>query len=174
MAEFLEEDLVGLYRYASVAECWSEEEVHELMGRHPGERALTWSHLVRLAAVDKPRERARWTRRARIEQLSVRELAMRLGRREANASAGLRLERAVRAASRFLAELESDRLGDVGVVRNRKALEHALDVHEKIRALNTLRIEALCAAHAALGEADVARDAGAAFTSRRRHLQRRK
>jgi hypothetical protein len=47
LADALGWDETTLYRYAIVAECWTEGELTEILSRSPPDRPLvTWSHLV--------------------------------------------------------------------------------------------------------------------------------
>jgi DNA-binding NarL/FixJ family response regulator len=75
LAAAVGEDAPSLYRYATMAETWSEGEVQELC---TGKPALTWSHLVALGNIEDAATRQRWIARARAERLSVRELSERL------------------------------------------------------------------------------------------------
>lgn len=70
------EGAANLYRFASVAECWTRAEVRKLMGQ-----GLSWSHLVLLAHVSDPQVRATWMRRALRDGLSVRQLEAGVGPR---------------------------------------------------------------------------------------------
>ncbi len=74
-ARALGEDLPSLYRYAKVAERWTEAEVRELLSRtSPEGHKLAWSHLVLLAPIDCEATRARYVERTLDEGLSVRAL----------------------------------------------------------------------------------------------------
>jgi hypothetical protein len=157
LAESLGQDPILLYRYAGVAACWTEAEARDLVSRASlGGRTLTWSHLVVLATLDSRRERTRWTRRACVESLSVRELVARLGkcRQLSDESDGV-VEKATRAADQFLTHCAKDGFESAGAatVRRRETLESALAVHETLHALAGRRVDALREALAALDEA---------------------
>jgi hypothetical protein len=69
----LDEDT--LYRYATVAETWNEEQIVEILKRENIHgRPLSWSHLVALAKVSDAEEREQFLAKAIDEGLSVREL----------------------------------------------------------------------------------------------------
>jgi hypothetical protein len=67
------EDIPGLYRFATVAERWSENKVMALLKPRNGRRLL-WSHLVAIAPVTSAAVRRGFLRRALRERLSVRQL----------------------------------------------------------------------------------------------------
>ncbi len=74
-ARALGEDLASLYRYAKVAERWTEAEVRALLARtSEGGHRLSWSHLVLIAPIDCEQARARYVERTLHEGLSVRAL----------------------------------------------------------------------------------------------------
>jgi hypothetical protein len=157
MAEFLGQDVTLLYRYANVATCWTEAEARQLISEGTrGEQALTWSHLVALAAIDGSRERAHWTKRARAESMSVRGLGALVARRRHDHGPDLRLERATRAAARFLARCETDVFESSEFLGCRDAMARALRVYENLYGLAARRLDALrsaCAAEQASGAA---------------------
>jgi hypothetical protein len=70
------EDQATLYRFASVAERWTSSQVKVLLS---GE-AVSWSHLVALARVERSDVRERLIRRLRHKRLSLRELQVLIGR----------------------------------------------------------------------------------------------
>ncbi len=76
VAAALGEDAPSLYRHATVAECWNEAEVRELLSRQgPDGRRLSWSHVVLLGHVTSSALRKRLENRALDEGMSVRQLA---------------------------------------------------------------------------------------------------
>ena len=95
------QDVATLYRHASVAACWSLDEVEQLLAA-PAPRPLSWSHLVLVASVDDPEERSRWIARCRAESLSIRGLEELLATRD-----GLKAQWSVDATERLLREAEA-------------------------------------------------------------------
>jgi hypothetical protein len=82
LATALGRDETTLYRYATVAETWSESALADLLlKRMPCGEPLSWSHLLELAAIASPEHRERLIQEALNEGLSVRALAA-LGRGE--------------------------------------------------------------------------------------------
>jgi len=74
-ATTLGEDIPSLYRYARVAERWTQEELDALLARTMRDgRPLSWSHLVVLSSVEGGKAYARLLERTLGECLSVREL----------------------------------------------------------------------------------------------------
>jgi hypothetical protein len=131
-------DLATLYRHASVVGCWTLAQVERLLTRR-GAYLLSWSHLVAIATLQAPSERAGWIARCRAEGLSLRELATRLGAAGAppggESEALHRLERALRAVERL-----SEQAADLQRTLSRRALpaavrDHAIALHERLRIL---------------------------------------
>jgi len=159
LAASLDQDLTRLYRHGRVAECWTEAEAAQLLSQSPrGGRALTWSHLVTLAAIEGSRERARWTERARVEALSIRELAARLALQEPRDGCDPRVGRAIRTATRFLADCETAGIPSWGSAGRREIVVRALAVHERLLAVVGRRVAALRTALAASEESHVRSD----------------
>ena len=66
-----------VYRFAQIAEAWSDDELEELiLGRTAP--ALAWSHLIELCRVTSEAHRARLTNEARKHGWSTRELRRRV------------------------------------------------------------------------------------------------
>jgi hypothetical protein len=77
LAAALGRDETTLYRYAIVAETWSENEVGAMLQRKmPTGEPITWSHLMELATVSSRDERERLFRLTVSACLSVRALAI--------------------------------------------------------------------------------------------------
>jgi hypothetical protein len=70
------EDQATLYRFASVAERWTASQVKVLLSGN----AISWSHLVALARIERSDVRERLLRRLRQKRLSLRELQVLIGR----------------------------------------------------------------------------------------------
>ena len=142
-APLLDQDLSRLYRYAIVTECWTEAEARRLLTPPlAGAGPLTWSHLVTLASLARPRERAFWTKFTCVESLSVRGLASRITRRKPTRGSDRHLERDVRAVERFLAAHEPEHVLPADAICCRATLARAVAVHERLRALASRRVEA--------------------------------
>jgi hypothetical protein len=75
LAKSVGEDIATLYRFASVAECFTRAEVKRLLAS-----GLTWSHLVALARVPDEKRRKAWTARAMRTKVSVRMLEAQLAK----------------------------------------------------------------------------------------------
>ena len=76
LAEALARDESTLYRYASVAEAWSEAALESLLDRRmPGGEPLSWSHLLELAAIPSAEHRERVLNDVLVRGLSVRALS---------------------------------------------------------------------------------------------------
>ncbi|MGD0524296.1 MAG: hypothetical protein ABSE49_04080 [Polyangiaceae bacterium] len=94
-----------LYRCASVAECWSTEQLDEVLRRTTAKgQPLSWSHLVLLAGVTPARGRGDLTDLALRKQLTVRELVVHLEARRrwaVDKRATVVLQRLVKATERW-------------------------------------------------------------------------
>lgn len=81
VASAVGEDVPSLYRHARVVERWGARELEVLIARRStAGRALSWSHLVALSAVERPDRRAAWTERALREDLTLRQFEAALER----------------------------------------------------------------------------------------------
>ncbi len=152
------EDVASLYRYATVAECWSAEQFEALL-RRGGRRGarLSWSHLVLIASLPSPAGRARWTERTLAEGLSVRQLALLLADEAPESAPGLardaiaQLGRLARASERWLTEasallesaigrLESLPGGECGVA---DSLERVVVAHARLHTASSEQLRLL-------------------------------
>ncbi len=157
------EDVASLYRYATVAECWSAEQFEGLLlrGRERGTR-LSWSHLVLIASLPSPAGRARWTERTLAERLSVRQLALLLADEAPESGPGLlrdsmaQLARLARASERWLtvvrplleaavSRLEALPDGECGVA---ESLERAIVAHARLHTASSEQLRVLRAQRA--------------------------
>jgi hypothetical protein len=155
LATSLRRDRAQLYRDAGVAECWTEAEARHLLTQPaPGGRALTWSHLVAIAALPSRKQRSRWARRASVEGLSVRELAACVTRGELGTE-DEGLMRVVCAGQRFVACCEEEGLEAVEAERSWAGLDRAAAVLERVRALAGRRLEVVKTARARFGNASI-------------------
>jgi hypothetical protein len=137
-----------LYRCAAVAECWSRTELELLLQRTTAEgHPLSWSHLVLLAGVVSPRQRATLLEQTLAGSLSVRQLAHLLGPRAGEVTEPTAprrvLRRVVRAAERWaqlaaamhdelLAELEAASGSDD---HSAKLLDRAIAAEEELHGI---------------------------------------
>jgi hypothetical protein len=140
-------DLATLYRNASVASCWTLDEVGRLLAPHDT-YSMSWSHLVAIATVDCREERAAWIERCLAQGLSVRPLEAMLAAASSaehgpEGEALSRVERALRAAERLweqAAELEAALpLGGVP----ERLLQRATVLHERMRSLTERQLRTL-------------------------------
>ncbi|HEX7604566.1 MAG TPA: DUF1016 N-terminal domain-containing protein [Polyangiaceae bacterium] len=157
-----------LYRYASVAECWSSKEMKALAGKlNVFGEPLSWSHWVELSQVRSREARERLRERTLAEGLSVRELAHAVRLLHASAATdslredeeriGEALEDVARSCERWSAQAlaaaqtiatrwtASERTNPELVAKIRRAVR----AHEVVRAQSE---EALGVLRAALGE----------------------
>jgi hypothetical protein len=76
LAAELGQDEQTLYRYANVAERWTPAELESMLSRKTESGiSLSWSHLVILANVERPKDRGEMLERALAKNLSTRQLA---------------------------------------------------------------------------------------------------
>jgi hypothetical protein len=157
LAASLEEDLPSLYRYATVAECWSPAQFEALLLRAGADgHHLSWSHLVLIAGVASPASRAHWTDRVLKDRLSVRELGALLSAsmpagdgqgRSAVASLG----RIARISERWIGTLDSRVGAALATLASasrpspglRAALERLVTAQERLRNATDHHIERL-------------------------------
>jgi hypothetical protein len=139
-------DLATLYRYASVAACWTLDEVTRLSAPR-GAYVMSWSHLVAIANVADAGERVAWIERCRGVGLSLRQLEALLAAASAEPESGRetlgRIERTLGAAERLIeqaAELEAMVSPDA---LPPALLDRAIALHERMRSTAERQLRAL-------------------------------
>lgn len=105
LAHALGTNVHTLYRCASVAECWSAEQLDEVLRRTTTKgQPLSWSHFVVLAGVTSPKRRAELVDYALRKRLTVRELVAQVeaqGQWSVDNRALVVLQRLVKATERW-------------------------------------------------------------------------
>jgi hypothetical protein len=157
LAKALGTDEQTLYRCASVAECWTKQQMAGLLARTTAYgQPLTWSHFVVLATVPSPKRRAELFERALHEGLSVRVLttliddAAERSDEEPELPALGRLERTTERLARELESIHSDILSTLPK-RQRSAqrtlIEQAIAANERLAAIVRHQAERLKTHH---------------------------